>query len=126
MKNSFDTIWYLIVGIIYFFLSRAKNSTSEQEAAPNTPPNYHPTPSPYTDAANRQARHTTEVQKVPYIRESLVEPMTMQKPLLHKRNTTIESVRQRLSKEQRVSYVLRRYSHWQRAMIMGELLQRYD
>ena len=121
MEDHFDKLLYLIVGIVYLFLNKAKNRDDEKRAMPSQPSEHQPAstasvdgPSTWKDGNSkrpgRQPLFKTSIEKMPPrpVRNAAAQRATQQLP------------------SKKTGRVLRRYSGWRGAMIMSELIQPYS
>jgi hypothetical protein len=108
MEDQFDKLLYLVVGVIYFYLHKAKNRNAEKQTIPDTPSERPSAPTTSTDWENTWGN---DAQDAP-----------VRKPLLQ--TTTHPAAQQPHGKK--IDSVLRRYGGWKKAMIMRELIQPYS
>jgi hypothetical protein len=119
MENHLDKLLYLVVGVIYLFLNNAKSRHAEKQTVADEAPESQPATEAHADWLNTWG---SEVQETPVVKKPLLQTTTTKRPLLSAHNTTTHpAAQQPLGKK--MDHRLRRYGSWQKAIIMGELLQ---
>jgi len=121
MEDHFDKLLYLVVGIIYFFLNKAKNRDADERPVTDKPSERRPAPTTSTDWADTWRN---DAQEAPVKRPLLQTSIAKVLPSPVHSSTTQPTDQQPRGKK--IDRVLRRYSGWKKAMIMGELIQPYS
>jgi hypothetical protein len=98
MEDHFDKLFYLVVGVVYLFFNKSKNSNADERTVIDKPFKHQP------------SSKTSKIRKVP--------PRPMHKTTAH------SATQQPHSKK--TDRKLRRYGSWQKAIIMGEVIQPYS
>jgi hypothetical protein len=121
MEDHFDKLLYLVVGVVYFFLNKAKNRDAGEQPMTDHPPKYRPAPAASTDWENTWASDTQEAP----VEKSLLQTSIAKRPLLPEHHTATHPAAQK-PQGKKIDRVLRRYGGWKKAVIMGELIQPYS
>ena len=122
MEDHFDKLLYLVVGVIYFYLHKAKNRNAEKQTIPDTPSERPSAPTTSTDWENTWGN---DAQNAPVKKPLRQTAMAAKRPLLPEHNTATYPAAQQLHGK-KIDSVLRRYGGWKKAMIMHELIQPYS
>ena len=111
MDDNFYINLLIIVGTIFFkfYSSKTKSRTTKKEIIPNKDPVYRPMPTINTHRQATKLDNTLAMQKISPPKHHVAVDTTTQYPPLKK-----------------VNRILRRYNHWQKAIIMHELIRPYD
>src|SRR3569832_1527025 len=121
MEDYFEKLFYLVLGIIYLLLNKAKNQNSKEETIPDSTlrPRSTPTSKTNTGWVGTRKNHARATQKTPRVQTPLTQTTIKKRiPSLQENNTTFPTF-QHLP-EKIIDRVLCRDSTWQKAVIMGE------
>ncbi len=118
MEDHFDKLIYLVVGVIYFVLNKAKNREADKQPVTDKPSERQPAPIATTDWAHTWSNETQETPvKRPLLQTSITKGLP--RPA-HSTNAQLAIPKPGGKK---IDHVLSRYGSWQKAMMMGELIQ---
>jgi hypothetical protein len=116
MKDHFDTLIYLVVGVIYLMIKNAKSGNDDQKTVIDKPFEHPPAPKTRTNWANTWE---DKAPKVPAARKNLLQPVTKKESLYPAHRATPQLATQQ-PPGKKIDRVLRRYSSWKKAVIMVE------
>jgi secreted Zn-dependent insulinase-like peptidase len=117
MKDHFDTLIYLVVGVIYLMIKNARSGNDDKKTVVDKPLEYQPAPKTRTNWANTWE---DKASKAPAARKNLSQTVTEKASLYATQRTTPQLASQQ-PPSKKIDRVLRRYSSWKKAVIMIEL-----
>jgi hypothetical protein len=117
MKDHFDTLIYLVVGVIYLMINNAKSSNDDKKTEVDKPSEHQPAP---TSRTNWTSTWEDKAPKAPAARKILSQTVT-KKASLHPVHRTTPQLAPQQPPIRKIDSVLCRYSSWKKAVIMVEL-----
>ncbi len=121
MEDHFDTLLYLIVGIIYLVFNNAKSSNADKKTVIDMPSKHQQAP---TAGANWPSTWEGEAHKAPVVKKPLSQTAIKKVSPYPVHHPPLQPTTQQPSGK-KIDRVLRRYSGWKKAVIMAELIQPY-
>lgn len=121
MEDHFDTLLYLIVGVIYLVFNNAKSSNANKKTVIDTPSKHQQAP---TAGTHWPDTWEGEAHKAPVVKNPLA-PTDIKKVSPYPIHHTPPQPATQQPSGKKIDRVLRRYSSWKKAVIMAELIQPY-
>ena len=122
MGDHFETLLYLVVGVIYFLIKNVKSRDVEKETIPHQPSKHQPTLA--DDGIDRAKTWRNDTQETPLAKPFLRTDVKKVLPrVVHSTNAQLATHHPPSKKTERLLY---RHSGWRKAIIMGELIQPYS
>ena len=118
MEDHFNKLLYLVVGVIYFFLKNEKSRNTEKQTVVDRTSGPQPVPAAEANWPNTWDHKT---QEAPGGKKSLLQTSIKKVPPHPVHKTTTQQPRGK-----KTDRMLRRYGNWQKAIIMGEVIQPYS
>jgi hypothetical protein len=122
MEDHFDKLFYLVVGVVYLFFNKSKNSNADERTVIDKPFKHQPSS---TTSKNWANTWEDEASKAPVVKKSLPQTAIRKVPPRPMHKTTAHSATQQ-PHSKKTDRKLRRYGSWQKAIIMGEVIQPYS
>lgn len=122
MEDHFDTLLYLVVGIIYLIIKKAKSGDDDEKTVVYKPSEHQTATKTRTNWASTWE---DKAPRAPAVRKDLSQIVTKQASLYPAHRTTPQLATQQ-PPSKHIDRVLRRYSSWKKAVIMVELFHPRD
>ena len=122
MEDHFDKLLYLVVGLIYFFLKNSNSRNADKPTVTDKPSGQQPAPVART---NWPDTWVDEAQEEPVVKKPLLQTAIKEVSPHPGHAPTTRLAAPQLT-DKKIDRVLRRYGGWQKALIMGELIQPYS
>jgi len=119
MEDYVETLIYLVVGVVYLLIKNSNSRRVDEQQTVDHPSEHSPRP---TSSLGPSSTWVEEAQEAPLAKVPLQKiGMESGSPRPRHSSPIARTVQQPTDKK--VGRVLRRYSGWKKAVIMGELIQ---
>jgi len=122
MEDHFETLLYLVVGVVYFLINNTKSRDVEKETLPHRPSKHQPTLADDSIDGAKTLRNDTQETLVakPLLRTDVKKVLPR---AVHSTHAQLATQQFPSPKKERLLY---RQNGWRKAIIMGELIQPYS